>query len=252
MIEKQKEAGKALARLKRKERPKASKVYISTEDGRVECSTKQTIEWACMTENKKRFSQSHRTPAMDNEVTNRMGYYAETSTADRILNATEDLSWVNDPYLTMILEELRRPTTVERHGEISTNISLTEHIKGWKRQKIRTSSERSQLLFTDYKAATNSTSLASIDRCIRQLPYRHGFAVPSYNTFTDFQILKKAAVYDVEKMRTIQIMPAAFNMNNKKTGRDVMEYAERLGLLPDEQAGSRKANRSILTALNKV
>ena len=47
-------------------------------------------------------------------------------------------------------------------------------------------------------------------------------------------------------------MPAAFNMNNKKTGRDVMALAEKLDLLPDEQAGSRKGHRSNLTALNKV
>ena len=70
--------------------------------------------------------------------------------------------------------------------------------------------------------------------------------------FTDFQILKKSAVYDVEKMRTIQLMPAAFYMNNKKTGRDMMRNAEALGLIPAEQAGSRKNQRVVLTALNKV
>ena len=47
-------------------------------------------------------------------------------------------------------------------------------------------------------------------------------------------------------------MPAAFNMNNKKTGREVMALAEKLQLLPDEQAGSRKGHRSNLTTLNKV
>jgi len=47
-------------------------------------------------------------------------------------------------------------------------------------------------------------------------------------------------------------MPAAFNMNNKKTGREGMALAEKLKLLPDEQAGSRKGHRSNLTALNKV
>ena len=53
-------------------------------------------------------------------------------------------------------------------------------------------------------------------------------------------------------MRTIQLMPAAFNMNNKKTARDVMANAEALKLLPDEQAGSRKTHRAIFTTLNKV
>ena len=129
---------------------------------------------------------------------------------------------------------------------------MEEHIAGWKKQKLRTSSERSHLGFPDMKAATASKHLATIDLNLRQLPYRHGFAMPAYKNFTDFQILKKAAVFEVEKMRTIQLMPAAFNMNNKKTGKEAMRRAEALQLLPDEQAGSRKGHRSILTALNKV
>ena len=47
-------------------------------------------------------------------------------------------------------------------------------------------------------------------------------------------------------------MPVAFNMNNKNTGRDTIRNAEFLNLLPDEEAGSRKNHRVILTALNKV
>ena len=53
-------------------------------------------------------------------------------------------------------------------------------------------------------------------------------------------------------MITIQLMAEAFNMNIKKTGKEVMELAEKLNLLPDEQAGSRKGQRSNLITLNKV
>jgi hypothetical protein len=37
-------------------------------------------------------------------------------------------------------------------------------------------------------------------------------------------------------------------MNNKKMGRNVMTRAEELGLMPKEQAGSRKNHRSVLSA----
>ena len=57
--------------------------------------------------------------------------------------------------------------------------------------------------------------MTEVDRIFRQLAYRHGFSLASSKKITDLQILKKPAVYDVEKMRTIQLMPAAFNMNNK-------------------------------------
>jgi hypothetical protein len=41
----------------------------------------------------------------------------------------------------------------------------------------------------------------------------------------DVKILKKMGIYDVELMRTIQLMHAEFNMNNKKLGRDMMLFA---------------------------
>jgi hypothetical protein len=59
-------------------------------------------------------------------------------------------------------------------------------------------------------------------------------------------------VFDVELMRTIQLMVASFNMNNKHTGRTVMTRAEQLRLIPPKQSGSRKKKRSILTLLNTI
>ena len=92
-----------------------------------------------------------------------------------------------------------RPNIVTEHGLISTDITIAEHMEGWRKQKSKTSSERSQLIFADFKAACENKELAIIDRNFRQLPYKHGIANPAHNHFTDFQILKKAAVYDVEK-----------------------------------------------------
>ena len=41
-------------------------------------------------------------------------------------------------------------------------------------------------------------------------------------------------------------------MNNKTIEKEVMRQAEKLDLIPDDQNGSRKKRRSVLTALNKV
>ena len=41
-------------------------------------------------------------------------------------------------------------------------------------------------------------------------------------------------------------------MNNKKIGKEVMRRAEELNFIPDDQDGSKKHRRSVLTALNKV
>jgi hypothetical protein len=55
--------------------------------------------------------------------------------------------------------------------------------------------------------------MAKIDRLFRQIPYAAGFSRKAYHKIFDFAILKKSGVFDVELMRTIQLMVAAFNMN---------------------------------------
>ena len=47
------------------------------------------------------------------------------------------------------------------------------------------------------------------------MPYQHGFSPKGWQKITDIQILKKAGLYHVEKMRTIMLMHLEFNMNNK-------------------------------------
>jgi hypothetical protein len=103
----------------------------------------------------------------------------------------------------------------------------------------------------EVKAASQDITLAEIDTYMRTLPYTKGFSPQSWQLITDVKILKKAGVYDVEKMRTIQLMHAVFNMNNKKMGRDMMRSAEECKILAREQFGSRKHHQSITTALNK-
>jgi hypothetical protein len=95
--------------------------------------------------------------------------------------------------------------------------------------------------------------MAEIDRLFRQVPYTVGFSPTSYQKITDFAILKKAGIYDVELMRTIQLMLAGFNMNIKFTGKAAMERAEEFNIIPpNQQARSRKQKRAILHALKKV
>ena len=68
----------------------ATKVFITTNQGRVECSNKEDIEWACITENKKRFSQVHNTPTMQRDILEWLGTRAENEAAEEILNGTAD------------------------------------------------------------------------------------------------------------------------------------------------------------------
>jgi hypothetical protein len=121
-----------------------------------------------------------------------------------------------------VLEYLRMPACVIKEGPIDSTLSVADHIQGWKKQKERTASVRSDLSFSDHKAATRHPGMAKIDTLFRRIPYKHGFSPARYQNITDFQILKKSGIYAVALMRTIQLMVAAFNMNNKKTGNDTI------------------------------
>ncbi len=134
----------------------------------------------------------------------------------------------------------------------SLYISAGEHAEAWKKQKIKTASEPSALGFPHYIVGAYHPAIAEVDAALRSAPYQLGFSPEDWHTITDLQILKKEQVYDVEKMRTIQLMNAAFNINNKKLGRDMMVQAEKRKLMAKEQYGSRKRHKSVVACANKV
>jgi hypothetical protein len=206
---------------------------------------------ACITENEARFSQTESTPPMSAPLYAILGKYGETTEAEEIMSGTFDVPEEIDCYAKEFLEELRVPAIVIAKGPVTMELSLPEHMLGWKRQKEATASEPSGLAFSHYKASAQDPMLAEIDRFFRNLPYRESFSPDAWQFTTDVEILKKAGVFDIEKMHTIQLMHSAFNINNKKLGRDMMSFAESCKVLAPEQFGSRKNHQSIIAALNK-
>jgi hypothetical protein len=252
-IERQRKQARNVKRIRQKSGKAAvTKLYYTENNVRTECSTKATMEKACISENIGRFSQTNDTPPMEGSMIEDLGYLAETDAKYHILNGTYVPPPDTDQYMREFIEEMRMPNSVRKKGPISTSIPAEEHRQGWKKQKERTAAESTGLSFSHHKAASESPTLAEMDRILRELPYKHGFSPELWQSITDFEILKKSGVYDVEKMRTLQLMVAEFNMNNKKLGRDVMTNAEETRELPDEQAGSRKNHQSSMAALNKV
>ena len=156
-----------------------------------------------------------------------------------------------DKYTKELLAELRIPKAVREKGQISMDLTVEEHKKGWRSQKERTASETDGLSFSHYIAACEDDTLAEVNSTLRIIPYVNGFSPEPWQMITDAMILKKAGVLDVELMHTIQLMHSEFNMNNKKMARDMMKAAESLKLIAREQYGSRKHHQAIMAALNK-
>ena len=178
------------------------------------------MEHACITKNKQQFSQSKGTPPMQPNLINRIGLYTEKQGAEQILGGTFDFLTDGDPYMQELVSEMRMEDRVRAAGPIPTAISQAEHNQGWKKQNEQTASASAGLSFSDHKAAIDDKDMAEINRLLREIPYNQGFSPDLNQIITNFEILKKSGVYDVKKMRTIQLFITYFNMNNKKTGRE--------------------------------
>jgi hypothetical protein len=94
-------------------------------------------------------------------------------------------------------------------GPISTQITPEENKSGWKKRRLA-SAEASGPSMDHHVAGCKDSVLNEIDTLMRELPCQHGFSPDSWQTITDVEMLKKAGVYDVEKMRTVQLMHSAF------------------------------------------
>ena len=228
-----------------------NKVYITNDGVRRECTEPLDIEQACMEENIRRFHQSEGTPLMTTKMVEELGYLGNTSTANDILAGTYATPDSMDQYTKLFLAELKKPLNLPDSLPQDTWITADEHIAAWKSQKERTSAKSSGLTLSHFMAGCQNKTIASFNAAIRSLPYHYGFSPELWKQVTDVAILKKSGVHDVEKMRTIMLLNAEFNINNKKLGRDMMRLAESHSLIPCEQYGSRKDHECILAALNK-
>jgi hypothetical protein len=162
-------------------------------------------------------------------LTDQIGFSAEKPGADEVLAGTFDYSHISHAGMRKVLEYLRMSASVLKEGPIDSTLAVADHIQGWKKQKERTALVRSNLSFSDHKAATQHSGMTKIDTLFCRIPYKHGFSPARYQNITDFQILKRSGIYAVALMRITQLMVAAFNMNDKKTGRDTIRREQLRG-----------------------
>jgi hypothetical protein len=252
-IESQKTVARNIKRMRGKlNKTATTQVYVNYDEGRHLVTSKEGIEIACIHENDSRFSQSENTPPMTEPLLSELGLFADTEQAQQILDGTYECPLGTDKYAALLIQELRMPANVIDNPVPITEITPESNRIGWNKQKETVSSDPYGLSFSHYKAAVQDDELNKFDSFLRNLPYKYGFSPSHWQNITDVEILKKAGVYDIDKMRTITLMDAAFNMNNKQLGRDLMNHAEKLNNIAREQYGSRKRHRSCVAAANKV
>ena len=117
--------------------------------------------------------------------------------------------------------------------------------------KEKTSSGISGLHFGHMKACAQSKFILDFEATLAHIPYSTGISPGDWKKSINAMLEKRGKGAHVSNLRTICLMEADFNHNNKKLGRDILHCAETNQLLPQEQYGSRKNKIAILHAVNK-
>jgi hypothetical protein len=146
-----------------------------------------------------------------------LGYLANMDQADEILLGMYQVSEGTNPCMAKLIAELQRYQ------------STKDHVSRWKKQKESILADSNGLTFSHYKAGAEDDDIAQFYATLQLLPYQHGFVPKAWIPMIDVEILKK--VYDIEKMYTVLLMNAKFNMNNNKTGLGYDDSAEEQGTI---------------------
>ena len=218
-----------------------------------EYNTKVEIEDTFKTINYAKIRASDDTAFLQEPLVSVLGYCEDQPADDAILQGTFIPPPHTDQYAKLLLQGLKQPPSLQpsqRSFHPRKYISTADHIRGWKRVKEKTSSGMSGLHFGMFKANIQDPKLADIDASIRSVAYSTGFTYPRWKTGLDVQLLKRSQDYRAEKQRTILLLEADYNMNNKVIGSDAMRSGERSKTLTRDNYGGRKNMRSNEIAMN--
>lgn len=229
-----------------------SVLKLETEAG--ELTEKKDIEQCLLRVNKAKTHASDNTPFLQEPLLSDFGYRNTGENGDKVLAGTYQPPPGTNPYAEILLRELKRdeppgiPSTTAYHPR--KFISTEDHIRGWKRAKVNTSSGMSNLHFGMFKANAQDIYLAEIDASMRSIAYTTGYAFRRWKRGVDVQLLKRSKDYRADKLRTILLLEADFNMNNKVLGADAMKAGESRNQLAADNYGGRKWFRTAEVSLN--
>ena len=118
--------------------------------------------------------------------------------------------------------------------------------------KEKTSAGISGLHFGHMKACAMDDTLTEIESQIANIAYTTGYAPTAWKTGVSVMLKKKDNEDLVTKLRTITLLEADFNFNNKVLSKATIDHAEANNLIAKEQYGSRKHRSAVDHAVHKA
>ena len=224
-------------------------VEVKRSDRTIKYSTREDVEREIMNCLSKRFSLTNNNSSMSSRFTEVVGYMAEKTGAEQILEGRIPEPLNRDNHIKEFLEQLRIPL---QQIPISAKITICDFKRYWKKAKEKTSSSMSGLHFGHYKCAVDSPLLTAIHTVFLHITINKGIPLKRWSSGLSVMLEKIKGNINVEKLRGILLMEADYNFINKLLlGVRVMRAVEHRKAIPEELAGSRKLHEAVEVALNR-
>ena len=221
-------------------------VEVTEPDGSTrEINSQRELESAILKENIRKYSQAHACPLLHGQLRHDIGLLGDGPEVDNIL-AGSYAAPPGTPLATQeFLHAMQAPPGLEFREPAYT---LQDYRCSWKRARENTSS--GALHYGHFKACADHPLLSWSNYLLVEIPFTSGYIPTRWQQATDVMLLKKEGNHALEKLRTIVLYEADFNMQNKVIGRQSMSTALHSHQIAPEQY-SRPQRSAIDHALNR-
>jgi hypothetical protein len=223
-----------------------TQVAVTNSDGTTSTFTKQDdMVAAITTANKRKYHQTERScPFLQPPLKNILGLVADGPKVTAVLDGT----FVPPPGIDQATSEFLTACKQSHHVN-SLPRSIHQFKQAWKARTEKTASGK--LHFGHYKAGLQEELISLAHFIFAEIPFRSGYSPLRWQQATQVMILKKAGIWDVNKLRTIVLFEADYNHNNGHLARSMMHHAVDNHLLAKEQY-STPGKKCIDQVLNRV
>lgn len=212
-------------------------VQVSRTDGTVREATSQRAVENAIWDNihGKRFHLAEQAPICQGRLRGDFGYMANTPAGEAVLNGEYEGIALADQGTRRLMEEIARIREMVPKDSVDTNISQERWIQRWAKTKESTSSSESGIHFGHYIAGTSSKIISRHDALKVTLCNKWGIALDRWTRGLSCMLEKVAGCCLIDKLRSIILMEADYNANNKEVfGVNMMQNIRKNGLMMEE------------------
>lgn len=183
----------------------------------------------------KRFYITEQAPICQGKLRGNFGYMANNGAGRAVLNGTYQCPEGTDEGTINLFREIAHIRSIVPKDSVDTSITRQRWVDHWRPKKEKTSSSESKLHFGHYKAGALSVIISRHDALKTTICNKWGFSLDRWVRGLSCMLEKIPGCNVIEKLRSILLMEADYNANNKELiGNRMMSVVRDYGLMMEE------------------